>query len=264
MVYWRAFGVFPNLKHPRTFNDKICYRRLYPETNFSILSDKIKVRGYIAEKIGEQYLIPHYAVCDSLTLDVYENLPSSFVMKANHGCGYNLLVKEKGRYPFTYLREISEKWLASNFYYSSRELHYKYIKPKLFFEKLLLDEKGNIPKDFKFYCFRKEGSPPVVFIEVTHDRFSNYKVDYYNCSWELVEVVEDRFTTGIKIEKPANMDKAISLALELSEGFSFVRVDFYLMRDAIYFGEMTFTPTAGLKNFKSADINEQWGRLFDN
>lgn len=262
-AYRRTFGKFPNLSHPQTFNEKICYRRLHPEPIFSLLSDKVRVREYVELTIGRQYLLPHYKTCQSLSLKTYNALPDSFVMKCNHGSGYNLIVTDKKQYSYAELYAISSQWLASNYYASSRELHYKDIKPQLIFEKLLLDEHGNIPKDYKFYCFRREGQAPVVFIEVTHDRFTHYKVDYYNTDWELVEVVEDRFTSGVRMEKPEKLDEAVELALKLSEGFSFIRIDFYLLHGRIYFGEMTFTPTGGLKHFKSPAIDRRWGELFD-
>ncbi|WP_106476520.1 ATP-grasp fold amidoligase family protein [Phytohalomonas tamaricis] len=262
-AYLRTFGRLPNLTYPKTFNEKICRRRLYPDPVYSILSDKVRVRDYVELMIGKKYLLPHYNTCRNLSVKTYEQLPESFVMKCNHGSGYNLIVKDKSRYSYATLFNKSTEWLASNYYASSRELHYKNIKPQLIFEKLLLDEQGNVPKDYKFYCFRKPGETPVVFIEVTHDRFSHYKVDYYDQDWELVKVVEDRFTTGKKIAKPDNLDEAITLALKLSEGFSFARVDFYMLQNHIYFGEITFTPTGGLKHFKSRAIDKQWGALFD-
>ncbi|WP_106475505.1 ATP-grasp fold amidoligase family protein [Phytohalomonas tamaricis] len=263
IAYRRTLGRFPNLVKPRSFTEKVCRRRLHPQPSFSDLSDKVKVRDYVARVIGRQYLIPAYKTCQSLTLQTYHELPDSFVMKGNHGSGYNLIVKDKREYSFSDLREISNKWLKSNYYSSSRERHYKDIKPQLIFEKLLLDENGNVPKDYKFYCFRSEGNQPKVFIEVTHDRFSNFKVDYYDTEWNLVDVVEDRFTTGVKIQKPHNLDEAITQALKLSAEYSFARIDFYMMEERIYFGEITFTPTGGLKHFKTREIDETWGSFFE-
>ncbi|GHC33763.1 glycosyl transferase [Kushneria pakistanensis] len=261
--YQKHFGVRPNLVNPETFNEKICYRRLHPEPIFSPLSDKLLVRDYVRQKIGDETLLPLYPVSQPFTQHDYDRLPNSFVLKANHGSGYNLVVRNKADYSFDTMRRLSDHWLASNFYRDSRELHYRSITPRLMCEKLLLDEHGKIPKDYKFYCFRAEGQAPKVFIEVTHDRFTDFHVDYYDQDWNLVDVVDERFNTGDPIEKPAQLDRAMKLALKLSEGFGFVRVDFYLMRDAIYFGEITFTPTGGMKNFRSAAHDRAWGELFD-
>ncbi|WP_106475803.1 ATP-grasp fold amidoligase family protein [Phytohalomonas tamaricis] len=261
--YKRAFGEFPNLKNPKTFNEKICYRKLHPQPIFSVLSDKIEAREYVAYKIGEQHLVPCYKIASSISPKLFAQLPNSFVMKANHGFGYNLLVHDKSQYTFPYLYNLSTEWLSHNFYKICRENHYKRIQPRLIFERLLLDENHQVPKDFKFHCFKKEGEDPVVFIEVAHDRFTNYKVDFYDQAWNLIDIREDKYSSGQAIAKPKMLDKGIELALKLAEGFSYVRVDFYIVEEHIYFGEMTFTPTAGLTRFKYKETDEEWGKLFD-
>ena len=42
------------------------------------------------------------------------------------------------------------------------------------------------------------------------------------------------------------IDQAFDLAEKLSKNFPFVRVDLYIIGEKIYFGELTFTPAAGL------------------
>ncbi|MCM2131482.1 ATP-grasp fold amidoligase family protein [Larsenimonas rhizosphaerae] len=261
--YKRAFGEFPNLRNPKTFNEKICYRKLHPEPVFSILSDKVEARSYVKHCIGEQNLTPCLGVARQLTPELFDELPNQFVMKASHGSGFNLLVDDKRHVTFPELYNLSQKWLSSNFYTVCRENQYKPIEPRLIFEKLLLDESGKVPKDYKFHCFQKPGEEPVIYIEISHDRFTNYRVDFYDSDWKLVRVREERLDSGIELEKPHNLDAAMELALKLARGFSYVRVDFYLIGDDIYFGEMTFTPMAGLMKFDSRELDEQWGALFD-
>ncbi|GHB05525.1 ATP-grasp fold amidoligase family protein [Modicisalibacter luteus] len=263
MQYKKKFGVFPRLREPRTFNEKICCRRFRPEAIFSELSDKVEVRNYVEKKVGEKYLIPIYGVCNSLTEEVYESLPESFVMKANHGSRYNLIVDQKSQYSFDDLKYISDRWLSANYYAIAREAHYKKIKPKILFEEKLILKNRHLPLDFKFFCFRKSGAAPVVIIEVSYDRFTNYKVDYYNQNWEKLDVVEERFVKGADLPRPDNLDEAMEVALKLSEEFSFVRVDLYMVDGKIYFGELTFTPTAGVIRFKTRKVDEEWGQLFD-
>lgn len=261
--YRRVFGEFPDLENPRTFNEKICYRKINPQPIYSLLSDKIAARDYVAHTIGAQYLVPCYAVETELSPATYAALPTSFVMKANHGFGYNLLVRNKANHPFPQLYNLGRYWLDQDFYDVCREAHYRRIEPKLIFEKLLLDDLGNIPKDFKFHCFKREGEAPAVYVEVTHDRFTNYRVDFYDSRWEMVQVRSPEISTGQPMPRPPQLDEAMRLALELAKGFSYVRVDFYLVGDAIHFGEMTFTPTAGLTRFKDRETDREWGALFD-
>lgn len=72
-------------KEPETFNQKIQFRKLYDNNPlYSICADKYRVREYVKEKIGEEYLIPLYLVTDKLTEEQWDKLPNSFVAKANH------------------------------------------------------------------------------------------------------------------------------------------------------------------------------------
>ncbi|REC93839.1 ATP-grasp fold amidoligase family protein [Kushneria indalinina] len=261
-VYRREFGRFPDLTHPQTFNEKICRRRFDPEPVYTILSDKYAVRDYVAATVGDEYLIPCHGQTREMTPAIYGQLPESFVMKGNHGSGFNLLVKDKQQYPLWLLDSIGRHWLNADYYAVSRESHYREIEPRLLFEDLLLDEYGRPPMDFKFYCFRRpDRRDPEIYIEVVQDRFTDFAVDYYDVNWNLVEVVKDRFTTGRRIPKPKRLDEAIEVATRLSEGFDFARVDLYLTDGRIYFGEITFTPTGGLKNFKTPAHDRWWGQL---
>ncbi|MCM2973465.1 ATP-grasp fold amidoligase family protein [Larsenimonas suaedae] len=261
--YKRAFGEFPNLRNPKTFNEKICYRKLHPQPVFSILSDKIEARAYVKHTIGERFLIPHYGIAKELSPDLFEQLPNSFVMKASHGSGFNLLVDDKRNTSFAELYNLSQQWLSQNFYTVCRENQYKPIEPRLIFEKMLLDEDKKVPKDYKFHCFSAPDKEPVIYIEVSHDRFINYKVDFFDLDWKPVQVRSEHLNSNIDLEKPRTLDEAISHAKALAAGFSYVRVDFYLIGDDIYFGEMTFTPMAGLMKFRSRQIDEEWGALFN-
>jgi hypothetical protein len=61
----------------------------------------------------------------------------------------------------------------------------------------------------------------------------------------------------------------LSVAASLAKDFEYVRVDLYTVNDRIYFGELTFTPGAGVFPMEPEDMDYQWGRLmsqslFDN
>lgn len=259
--YYRAFKRFPNLRRPRTFNEKICYRKLNPQPAYTTLSDKVAVRDYVAQKIGAQYLIPCHGVTQKLTPEMYEALPAQFVMKGNHGSGYNLLVHNKSDHGFAELAATGHHWLGQDFYRESREIHYQPIVAQLMFEALLFDEAGKVPRDFKFHCFRGSDGARVVYIEVIQDRFTNYRESLYTRDWQ--PIATDGEATGPAAPRPPQLEKAVALALELAEDFSYVRVDFYLPGESIYFGELTFTPDAGFMRFHHPETDRHWGTLFD-
>lgn len=83
-------------KEPKTFNEKIQFRKLYDNNPlYSICADKYRVREYVKGKIGEEYLIPLLLVTDRLTEEQWDKLPNSFVAKANHNSGPVQIIKDK-------------------------------------------------------------------------------------------------------------------------------------------------------------------------
>jgi hypothetical protein len=95
MHHRKKIGRFPNLVKPTTYNEKILYRCLHPDPRYANLTDKLTVRDYVKSKIGEQYLIPLIAEPESFTKEVFQALPSAFVMKANHGSSFVKVVEDK-------------------------------------------------------------------------------------------------------------------------------------------------------------------------
>lgn len=54
----------------------------------------------------------------------------------------------------------------------------------------------------------------------------------------------------------------ITAASVLGKGFDFVRIDFYEIGGKPYFGEMTFTPEAGLGRFDPPEIDRLLGEMW--
>ena len=62
-IYKHITGENLNLKHPKTFNEKIQWIKLYGVTPLMRdCTDKVKVRDYVKEKIGEEYLKPIFQI----------------------------------------------------------------------------------------------------------------------------------------------------------------------------------------------------------
>ncbi|WP_339916545.1 ATP-grasp fold amidoligase family protein [Yeosuana marina] len=250
----------PNFKNPKTHNERTAKRRFCYTDQMTRLSDKIEVRKHVSEIIGEDYLVPMFFEMDSLTKNSYNKLPSSFVIKANHGSGFNLIVKDKSKYSYDELKKITDKWLNTKYHLIGLELHYKNIKPRLLVEQLLIDEQGQIPKDFKFHCFKNK-----IYIEVLIDRFVNIKAAFFDENFKIIEFpfiykeVDDPTT----IKKPENFNEMIDIVKKLSHSFDYVRIDLFSVNNKIYFGEYTFTPTSGIDKFKTYSKDVEWGTLWN-
>jgi hypothetical protein len=263
LLHRKRIGRFPKLFRPTTYNEKILLRCLRPDPRYSALTDKLTARDYVRDKIGEKYLIPMISAPSDFTQAIFDRLPNSFVMKANHGSSFVEIVRDKSQHTFEHLQFLASQWLSTNFYRNARERHYRGIQPRIYFENLLLDEHGTIPADYKVHCFANRPGRPVMFILVVSDRFgSNTRGDTYDAQWNHLDL---EFLPYLRSTSPApppnNLDLLLDTAARLSEGFDYVRVDLYAPTDEVFFGELTFTPGAGVSPMRPDRVDFEWGRL---
>jgi hypothetical protein len=258
----RRVGRFPNLKEPATFNEWILNSCLRPDPRWSELTDKLRVREYVRSKVGESYLIPLVAVPEVFTREVFESLPPSFVMKANHGCAFVKVVWDKSKTSFEELNQLAERWLAVDFYRASRERHYRPIEPRIYFEQLLLDSSGKIPADFKMNMFGGAPDSPIIYTGVISDRFGDTRGNFYDAQWNWLDLTMGGYRRSeVAQPQPENWEELKRVAAALADGLGYVRVDLYAPDDRVFFGELTFTPGAGVFPFFPDRYDDEWGRL---
>lgn len=250
-IYALKMGKRLNLKNPLTFTEKIQWLKLNDATPLkTTLTDKYMVREWICEKIGEQYLIPILGVWDSFDEIDLNSLPKSFVLKTNHGSGWNVIIKNKEMADWKQIKNKFDNWMSLNFaFIAGFQMQYLNIKPKIIAEEYIENGKDNL-YDYKIYCFN--GKPE--YIQVVGNRNSDThkgKESFYNIHW-----LKQPFTSGVnppyEMEKPKpdNLDEMLSIAQKLSQDFIFVRVDLYKLDNGeIKFGEMTFTPNSGFNKW---------------
>lgn len=232
-----------HLDDPKTYNEKIQWLKLYDSTPLKTqLSDKYRVREWIKEKIGEEYLIPLLGVWDSFDEIDFERLPEKFVLKANHGCGWNVIVTDKSSFNKAEAKEKFDLWMNTNFAYNvGLELQYRNIEPKIIAEEYIenFDEDIN---DYKVFCFHGKADSIMMLTE----RKKGLKMAFYDLEWNQLPFTYSYPRNQEVMPKPENLEQLIFLAESLAEGFAHVRVDFYIMNDgSIKFGEMTFTSGGG-------------------
>lgn len=261
----RRVGRFPNLVAPKTFNEFILHRCLHPEPHWTVLADKLAVREFVKQRIGEEHLVPLLAVPDVFTRDVFDSLPNAFVMKTNHGCGYVEIVEDKRRTSFEHLHTLAQKWLAEDFSRASRERHYRPIKPRLYFEQLLQDRAGNIPPDLKMNMFGRDSAGPIIYTGIVSDRFGAPHGDLFDVHWNQLDLAIGHYPKSkAPPPPPPHWDEIVRLATRLADGLGYVRVDLYVPDGKVLFGELTFTPGAGVFPFHPDRYDYEWGQLFRN
>lgn len=241
--YRTATGKKLNLKNPKTFNEKIQWLKLYDSTPIkTLLADKYLVRDWVKEKIGEKYLIPCLGVYDSFNDIDFSKLPDKFVIKCNHGSGWNIIVKDKSRLDLKQTQQQIDLWMEQNFAFQcGYEMHYYNIPPKIIIEQYMEDSSGEL-RDYKFTCFN--GKPEFIWID--EGRFSEHKRNLYDLDWNLLPYqINTKYQHFESPQKPECLPEMLQLAEKLSSGFPYVRTDFYVINNKVYFGEMTFTSGSG-------------------
>ncbi len=257
--YQWATGDILDLDNPITFNQKIQWLKLYDSTPLkTLLADKYLARDWIAEKIGEEYLVPLLGIWDNAYDIDFDALPDKFALKCNHGSGWNVIVSDKHNLDIEKTRKDLTKWIRTNFaFYSGFEMHYMNIPPKIIAEKYLESKNGLI--DYRFYCFN--GEPKQVWVDIFSGT-PNHLRCIYDTDWNKLDM-QCGWPDGSKYlsEKPINYEKMIELSKVLSQGFAFVRVDFFENDGKLYMGEMTFTPMSGAGKFDPQSWDYELGKL---
>lgn len=256
--YYSHLGYELNLDFPQTYNEKIQWMKLYDNSpQKTKLADKYLVREWVASKVGDQYLVPLLGVWDNFDEINFDVLPEQFVLKANHGCGWNIIVKNKKEFNKKEARQKFDHWLNINFsYQNGLELHYKDIPPKIIAEQFMQNGEGDL-YDYKVWCFNGVAKFIMFLAERNTEDGHGLKMAFFNRDWELLPFVYSYPQYTKPVPKPANLDELIFVAEKLSKGFNHVRVDFYRLDDGtIIFGEMTFTSAGGrcLWNPSSQDL----------
>lgn len=251
--YKKETGDLLDLKNPLSFNEKIQWLKLYDSTPLKTqLADKYLVREWVSEKIGEEYLIPLLGVWDNANEISFETLPDEFILKTNHGSGWNLLIKDRKNINEKKIKKTLNNWLSYNYgYKKGMELHYRAIEPKIMAETLVrefTEEEGL--RDYGFFCFSGE----IKFITSNIPHEGLWKKGTYTLEWEKAPFSIGKYYIEEEEKEPKNFKLMCQLAKTLSEGFSFVRVDLYNINGKILFGEMTFTPASGINKL----IPREW------
>ncbi|HSX43219.1 MAG TPA: ATP-grasp fold amidoligase family protein [Candidatus Saccharimonadales bacterium] len=237
------------LKDPNYFTHKLQWLKLYGRLErFALYGDKFSVRAYVSSKLGEKHMVPLIGVWDRVEDIPFDTLPSRFVLKLTTGSGYNFICKDKKTADLAAGKQLLRKGLRENFYREEREPQYKQHIPRIIAEAYMEDETGQL-RDFKIHC--EKGEPRI--IQVDTDRFTNHRSDQFDVDWNEIDYMvpamfggEEPAQNVTPIPRPKELPQLLDAARKLSEGFPYVRVDLYLVRGKVYFGEMTFTPGSGI------------------
>ena len=247
-----------NLENPKTFNEKIQWIKLYDKNPLMPKCvDKYTVRQYVEDKGCKDIL--NELLWEGFNPDdiPYEKLPNKFVIKVTHGSTFNVICTDKNELNINETNKKLKKWLKEKFLPCYGEWFYGIEKPRIIIEKFIESKSGL--RDYKVFCFN--GCPQ--YVAVYSGRTDNTKPcqEIYDLDWNLIDGHTNNFKLPTKpTDKPKKIDELLNYAKKLSSDFKHARIDFFIENEKIYFGEITFTSSAGFGKFSSREFAEKFAR----
>ena len=254
--YHRGYDV--DFNNPKNFSEKLQVRKLSRNKMYVLCADKDKVRNYVKDKIGEKYLIKQYFSKRKIKPSDLEKLPNQFAIKTNNASSTNIIVYDKSKENLQDLCDKMNYYTTINYGYLWGEFFYTKIPVRIVAEELLIED-GKLPDDFKIHCFNN-GKEKHKFFESFYTVDGNLMKNIYDENWKRIDYSYGYGSDGRKIEKPKQLKEIVEICDKLSEDFNYVRVDLYIFKDKIYFGELTFTSGSGFAKFNPDDKDILWGQ----
>lgn len=231
------------LDRPETFDEKLFWLMLnWRPALKAQCADKHGMRAYV-EAQGQGHLLVELLGDYGAAEDIpFADLPERFVLKCSHGCGYNLLCRDKRALDPGAARRQLRRWMKEDYSLVHGELQYAGLRPRILCERFLDDGSGALPADYKLHCFHGR----VHFTTVCTGRGANGEgaaYDHYDRDWSGLLPYSK---SGVHPERwqprPACYPAMLEAAEALSRPFPYVRMDFYGVGGRPLLGEMTFTP----------------------
>lgn len=246
-----------NILKPVTYTDKIGWLKVFDASELKTkCADKIAVHEFCKKTLGKDIAVPIIKIWKSADEINFDELPQKFVIKCNHGSGYNCIVKDKSTADIEDIKHKVKKWLKENYMMRGGEIHYCNIKPHVYVEQFL-----EFTHEYQFLCFN--GTP--LFCQVISNRFDKARVanNFHTMDFKFVDICNLYFPNNVNVidEKPKTFESMQNYAQKLSKEFIFVRVDFYSIDDVVYLSEMTFTPGNGRIKFRNETHNKMLGDM---
>lgn len=255
MKFRKNVGTWPNLRNPKTFNEKLQWLKLHDtDPVFTDMVDKYAVKKIITDKIGGQYVIPAYGVWDSFDEIDFDQLPDRFVLKTTHDCG-GVVICDKENLDRAAVKSFLERHQKMNYFYEAREKPYKNARPKILAE-AFAGEPGSTLVVYKVLCFH--GEPRIIQV-IQDDKTKKETIDYFDAQWNLMPFRQNYPNSPEHMPRPQKLEQMLALSKALSQDRPFIRVDWYEVAGELKFSEYTFYSDAGWAAFHPACWDEKLG-----
>ena len=250
------------LDAPHGLSEKLNALKLMPATELQTrCADKIKVRDYVAKRVGDNILIPMILATYRLQdINPHTIRNDAFVIKTNHDFGGVLICRDRNFFDWTAARAKLADHLAFNHWYRHREPVYRDIQPGLLVEAFLQPDCDDGLREFKIFCFH--GRPQ--FIMVIRERDGVRTKTVFDTQWRPLPVRRRGAPADpSSIPPPQSLQALLDTAEKLSTPFAFCRIDLYENFGRVRFGEITFFPEGGMDVFEPYEWELRFGDLLE-
>jgi len=259
-IFYKKHGYRLNLAQPVSYSEKIIWKKINDcNPLLSITADKYLVRFFVEAVLGsektQEILVPMLFCSDDPEKIPFEKLPPEYIIKANHASGSTIIVRNN--YSPEYIKKRCRGFLTYPYGLAKHERAYFQVKRKIVIEELLKDERGSIPKDYKYYIFNGKCR----MVQVMDNRFGQGGIlrGFYDPVWKKLAFNYHNAKSS-DFKKPSNHDEMVTIGEVLGKYFDFVRIDFYSINNKIYIGELTHYPNSGRRKFNPVEFDFELGK----
>ncbi|MBP5539665.1 MAG: glycosyl transferase [Bacteroidales bacterium] len=253
--YYQFFGVWIDWRHPRSFNEKIQYMKLYDRRpEYVREADKCRAKQWVAEKVGARYVVPDYGVWTSAEAIDFDGLPDQFVLKCNHDSGSVVICTDKSSFDREGARKRLSRALKRDFSKLAGEWVYRDIPRRVFAERYLDAHTPEGMVDYKFFCFH--GAPEYLYVSSGLSNHATARMCFLFPDWTMAPFQRSDYLPFETLPpKPSCLEEMLSVCRALSEGHPFLRIDLYEIEGRVYFSEATFYPNGGYIPFLTPEMD---------
>ena len=260
LTFRQYLGYWPRPALPQRYHEKYLWRKLFDHDPRHVeLSDKLAAKAHVARHWPEVRVPALFWEGDDPAQIPDAVLAGDCAIKANHGSGMNLFVRD-GAVDRAELTAKARRWMRRTFGRRHGEWAYGRIAPRLFAEQLLIENGALVSPNYRFYvaggrCFYVYAlypPDPGEELEAAFDRDGRPRA-----------VLMDTGKMGTALERPADWQRMVETAERMGAEFDLVRVDLYAFAGAIWFSEFTFYSVAGYAWIDDAELIAALNRRWD-
>lgn len=256
------FGYWMNFNDPQTYSEKLQWQKLYDRRpDYVTMVDKYEAKTYVANIIGEEYIIPTIGVWNDPEEIDWDALPMQFVLKCTHDSGGLVICKDKSKLDIRAAKKKLQRSLKTNYYNIAKEWPYKCVPRRIIAEQYMEDTETKELRDYKFFCFN--GVPKALFIATDRQNRKEPYFDFFDMEFNHLDIRHGHPNAPVLPEKPQNFELMKELAAKLSKGYPQLRVDLYEVNGKVYFGELTLFHHSALVRFEPQKWDEIFGSWID-